>query len=118
EQICGHEHTEARRSSLQKLTGRLGCNLAKTEWDKLLRNLRGQHIHIWQDDDESYAVLFATQDEKVVSALEILAASESGCEAHLEPEIEQADGGTLFRARGENAFLFAQLFLALESGDA
>jgi MerR family copper efflux transcriptional regulator len=118
EQICGHEHNEKHKSSLQKLTDRLGCNLAKKEWDKLLSDLRGQHMHIWREDDDSYAVLFATQDEKVVDVLKKLAAGESGCEAHLEPEVEQSDGGTLFRARGENAFLFAQLFLALESGDA
>ena len=118
EQICGHEHTDNPRSSLQKLTERIGCNLADTEWDNLLVELRGQHMHMWQEDDESYAVLFATQDAAVVDALQKLAASESGCEAHLEPEVEQADSGTLFRARGENAFLFAQLFLALEAGEA
>ena len=49
---------------------------------------------------------------------EKLAQGESGCDAHLEPEVEQAEGGTLFRAHGENAFLFAQLFLALEAGEA
>jgi MerR family copper efflux transcriptional regulator len=118
EQICGHEHAEKHRSSLQKLTDRLGCNLAFKEWDGLLEKLRGQHIHIWREDDNSYAVLFNTQQKDVIAALETLAAGESGCEAHLEPEIEQSEGGTLFRARGPNAFLFAQLFLALESGDA
>ncbi len=118
EQICGHEHTPEKRSSIQKLTERIGCNLASAEWDELLTDIRGLHMHIWQDDDESYSVLFTSQDKKVVAALEKLAAGESGCEAHLEPEIEQAEGGTLFRAHGKNAFLFAQLFLALESGDA
>jgi DNA-binding transcriptional MerR regulator len=118
EQICGHEHAGKNRTSLEKLTERLGCNLATREWEKLLADLRGQHLHIWRDDDDSYAVLFATQDKKVTRALEKLAAGESGCEAHLEPEVEQAEGGTLFRAHGENAFLFAQLFLALEAGEA
>ena len=51
------------------------------------------------------------------ASLEQLAAAESGCEAHIEPIVESADGGTLFRTRGENAFLFAQLFLALEAGE-
>ena len=55
--------------------------------------------------------------KKVVNALQKLAASESGCEAHIEPVVESAEGGTLFRARGDNAFLYAQLFLALEAGE-
>jgi MerR family copper efflux transcriptional regulator len=118
EQICGHDHSGNNKSSLQKLTDRLGCGLQPGEWDKLLKDLRGQHIHMWQEDDKSYAVLFATQDKKVFTALTKLAAAEIGCEAHLEPEIEKSEGGTLFRARGDNAFLFAQLFLALEAGEA
>ena len=119
EEICGHEHGDDRRSSLRKLTERLGCKLASTEWDSLLAHLRGQHMHIWRDDDDSYSVLFTSQDPQVVEALEKLAAQETGCEAHLEPIVEAADdGGTLFRARGDNAFLFAQLFLALEAGEA
>ena len=118
EQICGHEHDGKQRSSLQKLTERLSCNLAKAEWESLLTDLRGKHLHVWRDDDDSYSILFASQTPKVVKALQKLAAGESGCEAHLEPVIEEADGGTLFRARGDNAFLFAQLFLALEAGEA
>jgi DNA-binding transcriptional MerR regulator len=118
EQICGHEHEAGQRSSLQKLTERLGCNLASAEWEKLLSDLRGQHLHVWREDDESYAVLFATQEAKVVNALHKLASSESGCEAHVEPTVEQAENGTLFTALGDNAFLFAQLFLALEAGEA
>lgn len=119
EEICGHEHGDGRRSSLRKLTERLGCNLASTEWETLLAHLRGQHMHIWRDDDDSYSVLFTSQDPLVLDALNKLAAGETGCEAHLEPLVEAADGGgTLFRARGDNAFLFAQLFLALEAGEA
>ncbi|MEE8308425.1 MAG: MerR family transcriptional regulator [Gammaproteobacteria bacterium] len=118
EQICGHEHASSQRSSLKKLTERLGCNLATTEWDDLLANLRGQHLHIWREDDDSYSVLFTAPDEKVVTALNKLAAGETGCDAHIEPQVQADDDGTLFRARGDNAFLFAQLFLALEAGEA
>ncbi|MGI9289873.1 MAG: MerR family transcriptional regulator [Gammaproteobacteria bacterium] len=118
EQICGHDHHDTARSPLQKMTERLGCNLAKAEWDSLLADLRGQHVHIWQDDDDSYAILFISEDPAVLAALDKLVAGESGCEAHLEPTIEKDGAGTLFRARGDNAFLFAQLFLALEAGEA
>jgi len=117
EQVCGHEHEDQQHSSLQKLSSRLGCNLANAEWNSLLEDLRGQHLHIWQDDEKGYSVLFSSKDPKVISALEKLAAAESGCEAHIEPVVEPSEGGTLFRARGDNAFLFAQLFLALEAGE-
>lgn len=117
EQICGHDHAGERKSSLQKLTQRLGCKLAQTEWEELLHDLRGKHVHIWQEDDDGYAALYSGKDPKVIKALEKLADAESGCEAHIVPEIESAEDGTLFHARGENAFLFAQLFLALEAGE-
>jgi DNA-binding transcriptional MerR regulator len=117
EQACGHEHAPGRASSLQKLIERLGCKLADGESDALLAELRGRHIHIWRDDD-GYSVLFAEPDAALENALNRLAAAEADCEAHLEPEVAEADGGLLFRARGPNAFLFAQLFLALESSAA
>lgn len=117
EQACGHEHGTRRASSLQKLTERLGCNLASAEWATLFADLRGRHLHIWRDDD-GYSVHFSDPDDKLEAALGRLAAAESGCEAHLEPEISPEDGGLVFRARGPNAFLFAQLFLALEATEA
>jgi DNA-binding transcriptional MerR regulator len=114
EQVCGHDHADKQRSSLQKLITRLGCNLAKAEWDNLLNDLRGQHVHIWQDD-KGYSALYSSKEPKVRKALEKLASSETHCDAHLQPEVEVGEDGTLFRARGDNAFLFAQLFLALEA---
>ncbi len=117
EQACGHSHGHAKTSSLQKLTQRLGCNLASAEWATLFKDLRGQHLHIWRDDD-GYSILFSDPNAPLEKALARLAASESNCEAHLEPEISSAESGLLFRARGANAFLFAQLFLALEAAEA
>jgi len=117
EQVCGHDHADKGLSSMQKLTERLGCKLAQAEWANLTKDLRGEHVHIWQDDDKGYSALYASKDPKVVSALQKLADSESGCDAHIVPEVEADENGTLFRARGENAFLFAQLFLALEAGE-
>ena len=118
EQICGHDRASGQRTPLRKLTERLGCNLATTEWDGLLSHLRGQHMHIWREDDGSYSVLFTDPDDQVIDALNRLVAAETGCDAHIEPEVQSADGGILFTARGDNAFLFAQLFLALEAGEA
>ncbi|MBT5891140.1 MAG: MerR family transcriptional regulator [Chromatiales bacterium] len=117
EQACGHEHGGNTRSSLQKLTERMSCNLAKGEWDELLSDLRGRHMHIWQEDN-SYSTLFIGAGAKAQKALDTLAKSESGCEAHQQPQVSKTDDGILFTARGNNAFLYAQLFLALESPDA
>jgi MerR family copper efflux transcriptional regulator len=118
EEVCGHDHADRKQTSLQKLSDRLGCNLASTEWESLFEDLRGQHVHIWREDDKGYSALYASDDPTIVKALERLAAGESGCEAHSEPEVVSAEGGVLFRARGDNAFLFAQLFLTLENTPA
>ena len=116
-QVCGHEHGGTSHSSLQKLTERMSCNLAKNEWDKLLTDLRGCHMHIWQEDD-SYSTLFIGSGENVQKALQTLAKSESSCVAHEQPEVEQTNDGILFTACGNNAFLYAQLFLALEAPES
>jgi len=117
ERACGHGKLTSRPSSLQKLIERLGCKLAFAEWETMFADLRGRHLHIWRDED-GYSILFSKADEQVRQALEQLAVAESSCDAHLEPEISAEDGGLVFRVRGPNAFLFAQLFLALESAAA
>lgn len=118
EQVCGHDQHDQRQSPMQRLTSRLGCNLAKKEWEKLLRDLRGEHVHIWKDENDGYSILYVNATTKVCKALEKLAASEASCGAHMTPEVAPADDGIMFRARGDNAFLFAQLFLTLEATDS
>ena len=115
-QVCGHDAHHQAPSSLTRLTKRLGCSLATGEREKLFATLRGRHIHIWRDDD-GYSILVAGRDKAVEAALRQLAASEANCHAHVEPHVSEADQGYLFQARGDNAFLFAQLFLALESAE-
>jgi len=114
--VCGHDAHHKAPSSLTRLIKRLGCALASGEREKLFATLRGRHIHIWRDDD-GYSILVASRDPKVERALRQLAASEADCDAHVEPHVTEADEGYLFQARGDNAFLFAQLFLALESAE-
>lgn len=118
EQVCGHDGHDHRSSPLKRLTQRLGCNLAREEWDKLLADLRGQHVHVWREDDDGYSILYVDGSAQVRRALEKLADSEASCGAHMTPEVAPSDDGIMFRARGDNAFLFAQLFLALETADA
>jgi DNA-binding transcriptional MerR regulator len=117
EQVCGHEAHGKRKSSVRNLVQRLNCNLASAEWEEVFADLRGRHLHIWRDDD-GYSILFSNSTPEVQRALQRIASGESDCEAHLQPEVSSDDGGLLFRARGDNAFLFAQLFLALESAEA
>lgn len=116
DQVCGHDTHRKASSSLARLTRRLGCSLAGEQREKLFATLRGRHIHIWREDD-GYSILVAGRDPEIEKALRQLAASEADCSAHVEPHVTEAEEGYLFQARGPNAFLFAQLFLALESAE-
>lgn len=118
EQVCGHDGQGRRGTSLRKLIERLGCNLARAEWNELVRDLRGKHVHIWREEDGGYSILYARATPRIRRALQRLAAAEAGCGAHMTPEVAPSEGGIMFRARGPNAFLFAQLFLALETAEA
>jgi DNA-binding transcriptional MerR regulator len=92
-----------------------GCVLTTDKAQALLDSLRGQHVHVWQED-ESYHILIVSHDPEVGQALQELAQLEANCQAHTHPmpELTYGDEGYLFVARGDNAFIFARLFLALE----
>jgi DNA-binding transcriptional MerR regulator len=117
EEVCGPDHHHSRQSSLSKLVERLNCNLASEDWEQVFSELRGQHLHIWRDDDQ-YSIHFTTKAKAVKQALEKIAEGEHNCEAHLQPQVISTADGYLFHARGDNSFLYAQLFLALESSQA
>lgn len=117
EEVCNPDHHHSRKSSLSKLVERLNCNLASEDWEHVFSELRGQHLHIWRDDDQ-YSIQFTTKDKTVKQALEKITEGEHDCEAHLQPQLISTANGYLFHARGDNAFLYAQLFLSLESSDA
>ena len=112
--VCGHEPARAPASSLERMMARLGCSLASQQGRRMLETLRGRHVHVWRED-EGYTVLVAGDDPEVRGALEQLVAVEHGCAAHLDVALEPTAEGLLLKVRGANAFLFAQLFLALES---
>jgi DNA-binding transcriptional MerR regulator len=116
--VCGHHgsaHDEA--ASLRALMNRMGCGLGTWDRREVLDVLKGHHLHLWRDPD-GYTVLIPDADARVGAALQQIAAFEAGCAAHSEPEVEQTAEGWLFSARGDNAFLFAQFFLALEQSAA
>jgi DNA-binding transcriptional MerR regulator len=112
--VCGHSSTpQDEAASLRSLMKRMGCGLARWDRDEALDILRGRHLHVWREPD-GYSVLVPGEDPRIGAALAQIASSEAGCEAHTEPHVEQTTEGYVFSAHGDNAFLFAQFFLALE----
>jgi DNA-binding transcriptional MerR regulator len=114
DQVCGHKSTpRSEAASLRSLMKRMGCALAAWDRGEVLDVLRGRHIHVWREPD-GYSVLIPGDDAQIGVALQQIAASEAGCAAHAEPTVEHTAEGYVFSAHGDNAFLFAQFFLALE----
>jgi DNA-binding transcriptional MerR regulator len=114
DQVCGHKSTpRTEAASLRSLMKRMGCALASWDRGEVLDVLRGRHIHVWRETD-GYSVLIPGDDAQIGVALQQIAASEAGCSAHTEPRVESTEEGYVFSAHGDNAFLFAQFFLALE----
>jgi DNA-binding transcriptional MerR regulator len=116
DRVCLHEsHDETSAlATLERLLARTGCALTHDARDELVGPLLGRHIHIWRDGD-SYKILVPDADDAVTEALAGVAALEAQCHTHATPQFERTDEGCLFVADGENAFLFAQLFLDLEA---
>lgn len=93
-----------------------GCSLTSTTGQQILDRLRGVHVHIWQDEDV-YHILIVSEDTAVAEAVHELTQLEANCEAHthrLMPQLTYGDEGYLLTVGGDNAFIFARLFLALE----
>ncbi len=115
--VCSHEHTDAQaHATLAWLLDRTGCSLASISRDQLIEALKGKHIHVWRDGD-GYRVLIPDHDPALESALTEIATLEADCHAHRAPQLERTDEGFLFIAEGDEAFLFAQFFLDLESAN-
>jgi len=117
EQVCTNPRNRPAETVFNWLLERTGCVLASNEGQKLLNDLRGQHVHIWQEED-GYHILVVSDDPRVGQALESLAQLEANCQAHAHThqasEFMHNDEGYLLVAHGPNAFIFASLFLALE----
>jgi len=114
QRVCGHEGGGSQaRATLSWLLDRTGCALANVERDELLAALAGQHVHIWRDGG-SYRVLIPSHQPGVERALREIGSIEADCHAHEAPLLERTEEGFIFSATGEQAFLFAQLFLDLE----
>ena len=98
------------------LASHADCPLSSDEAQAALAQLRGQHVHIWQESG-SYHILVVSHDEAVAAALRELARIESECRLHPDsrPELRDDQEGYLLIAHGPHAFILAGLFLALEA---
>lgn len=114
ERVCaGPRQPSSAEEMLEWLMRYTGCALTTMEGHALIERLRGRHVHLWMEE-EHVSVLVIGHDPEVWAALQELAQLEAHCHAHPIPNIEQTDEGYLFSAQGENAFIFARLFLSLE----
>lgn len=117
ERVCaGPAQPSSAEDMLDWLMTYTGCALTTMAGHALVERLRGQHVHLWMDD-ERVSVLVIGHDPEVWAALQELARLEAECHAHPTPSLEKTSEGYLFTALGENAFIFARLFLALERED-
>jgi MerR family Zn(II)-responsive transcriptional regulator of zntA len=114
--ICSNPNAQATTTLLTWLLRQTGCVLVTHEAQALLRQLRGRHVHIWQEAD-TYQILVVDDDPAVGDALYALAQLEAGCQVHEHqgqaPQFSHNDEGYLLTARGASAFVFARLFLSL-----
>jgi DNA-binding transcriptional MerR regulator len=117
--ICSNPNAQATTTLLTWLLRQTGCVLATHEAQTLLRQLRGRHVHIWQEED-TYQILVVDEDPTVGDALHALAQLEAGCQVHEHqqqaPQFSHNDEGYLLTVRGPSAFVFARLFLSLSEG--
>jgi hypothetical protein len=114
DQVCANPLEQGPADSiLGWLADQTDCILATSDAQALLGALRGRHVHIWQKND-AYHILVVGRDPALEDALQQLAALEAQCQVHSPPQLHAHEEGYLLVARGENAFIFARLFLALE----
>lgn len=113
QQICSDPQTQTARL-FEWLLRKTGCQLATHEARALLQQLRGQHIHIWQEGD-AYSILVVSTDSHIGQVLAALTQLEAGCQVHTHqqqaPELMHNHEGYLLVAHGPNAFIWARLFL-------
>ncbi len=117
ERICGNPLNQPAETMLDWLMEQTDCRLRSHRGQELLNQLRGQHVHIWQVEQE-YHILVISNDPAIGAVLDELTQLEADCQSHTHsrqvPELMYNEEGYLFIARGPHAFIFARLFLALE----
>jgi MerR family transcriptional regulator, copper efflux regulator len=120
DRICADPLRQPAETTLGRLLALAGCELTSDEGQAVLARLRGVHAHLWQEG-AAYKVLLVSDDAAVGAALERLAQFEAGCAAHgptADCSVQRTDEGFLLTASGDDAFLYARLFMSLEDGAA
>ena len=116
ERVCADPGTQSATTMLDWLLRDSGCPLTTAEAQRLLESLHGEHIHVWQADD-AYHILVVSDEPQIGETLTALAQLEADCQLHQHthqiPELQHNDEGYLLVSRGENAFVFARLFLSI-----
>ena len=119
DRICADPLHQPAMEMFDLLIERTGCILSTAEARLLLNDLRGQHVHIWQEGGR-YNILVVSKDKQVARALKDLSALVSDCSVHDHThetsELIDDKEGYLLVADGEKAFLLARLFLRLDAG--
>jgi hypothetical protein len=119
--VCTNPLAQTAETTLDWLLAHTGCVLSSTEGQAILAQLRGQHVHLWQEGD-TYHMLVVGHDPTAAAALRALVELEAGCTAYATPAevpvLSTTDEGYLLTASGPLAFLLARLFLALERDSA
>lgn len=117
EHICLNPHQQTARNWLEWLIEVAGCQLNSQAGQTILKQMEGQHTHIWREEN-GYHILIVSHDPAIGQALVDLARLEDDCDAPAHNDLTavahyDAEGHHLI-VRGENAFIYARLFLALE----
>ena len=115
--LCSHPAAQTPASTLLDWLGHYGgCVLNSAVGHHLLNTLRGQHVHLWQENN-AYHILVVSSDPDIGDALRQLTQLEANCALHTNaaPEFSHNDDGFLLIAKGESSFILARLFLALET---
>jgi DNA-binding transcriptional MerR regulator len=118
--LCSHPAAQTPASTLLDWLGHYGgCVLNTAVGHQLLNTLRGQHVHVWQEND-AYHILVVSKDPIIGEALRQLTQLEANCNLHTNaaPLFSHNDEGFLLSATGDSSFILARLFLALETEES
>ncbi|MCA9959684.1 MAG: MerR family transcriptional regulator, partial [Anaerolineales bacterium] len=85
QRVCANPLTQPpAQTLLDWLAQTTACGLTSDTAQAMLLQLRGQHVHVWQEED-AYHVLVVSEDTAVANALQQLAQLEANCQIHRHP---------------------------------
>jgi len=101
-----------------RLMQRAGCLLTTEEGKQLMRELQGEHIHVWEENN-GYSILVVSEDLTVERTLQRFAELAADCKAHDHthqvPQVMHNSEGYLMKISGDYAFIIARMFLEIGS---